>query len=121
SPDEKELYLIDTLNNYLHVFDVSGLPNSAPIQVADIPLTTNFSSGHETPCLYDCAYEGWLRHTLDGQYVLVGDSGNVVSTSSRKVVGTIPQLLNTRKFVEIDWQNGAPVAASTRHGVGYVR
>src|SRR5581483_324291 len=30
SPDGRQLYLIDTPNGYVHVFDVSGLPRSAP-------------------------------------------------------------------------------------------
>jgi len=30
SPDERELYLIDTYNSLVHVFDVTGLPASAP-------------------------------------------------------------------------------------------
>jgi DNA-binding beta-propeller fold protein YncE len=122
SPDEKEIYLIDVANDYVHVFDVTGLPSSAPVLLASIPLTTNFS-GTESPCLstFSCQPEGWRRHTLDGRYVLVGDSGDVVDTITRQVVAWIPQLLNTRKGnLEIVWQNGAPVSTSTHYGVGYV-
>jgi hypothetical protein len=122
SPNEKEIYLIDTANAYAHVFDVSGLPSVAPVAVAHIPLTTNFS-GYESPCspLFNCVREGWIRHTLDGRYVLVDDSGNVIDTTTRQVVNTIPQLLNTRKGnLEIDWQGGLPVATSTHYGLGYV-
>jgi len=119
SPDEKEIYLIDTANAYVHVFDVSGLPSVAPTQVANIPLTTQFT-GNQSPCLYECEREGWIRHTMDGQYVLVGDSGNVISTSTRQVIATIPQLYNTRIYVEIDWQNGVPISTTTREGLGYV-
>jgi len=119
SPDETEIYLIDTANAYAHVFDVSGLPSTAPTQVADIPLTTQFT-GNQSPCLYQCIREGWIRHTMNGQYVLVGDSGNVISTSTRQVVATIPQLYNTRIYVEIDWQNGLPISTTTRQGKGYV-
>jgi len=36
SPDEKEVYIIDSISNCVHVFDVTGLPGSAPRQVADI-------------------------------------------------------------------------------------
>ena len=119
SPDETEIYLIDTANSYAHVFDVSGLPSATPTQVADIPLTTSFA-GTKSPCLYDCEREGWMLHTLDGQYVIVGDSGAVISTNSRSVAGTLPQLYNTRVYLEIDWQNGLPIATSTREGVGRV-
>lgn len=119
SPDEKEIYLIDTANAYAHVFEVSGLPSAAPTQVADIPLTTKFT-GNVSPCLYDCEREGWMLHTRDGQYVIVGDSGDVISTTTRGVVATLPELSNTRVYVEIDWQNGLPVSTTTRQGMGYV-
>jgi sugar lactone lactonase YvrE len=49
SQDEKEVYVIDTANSYVHVFDVSGLPSSAPKQIADIKLKGNFS-GEEANC-----------------------------------------------------------------------
>src|SRR6516164_6929375 len=29
SPDEKEIYLMDSINSYVHVFDLTGLPESA--------------------------------------------------------------------------------------------
>jgi DNA-binding beta-propeller fold protein YncE len=119
SPDEKEIYLIDTANAYVHVFDVSALPSTAPALVASIPLTTTFT-GSESPCLYDCEREGWIRHSRDGRFVFVGDSGNVIDTSRRQVITTLPQLLNTRKFVEIDWQSGLPISTTTRQGLGYV-
>ena len=38
SPDGRELYLIDTPNGYVHVFDVSGLPRLHPRDIADIKL-----------------------------------------------------------------------------------
>ncbi|MFZ0878861.1 MAG: hypothetical protein WA002_05160, partial [Candidatus Acidiferrales bacterium] len=122
SPDETEIYLIDTANAYVHVFDVSGLPLSAPVSVANIPLTTNFS-GFESPCFATdlCPREGWLQHSRDGHYVFVGDSGDVIDTTTRQVVNTIPQLLNTRRgSIEIDWQNGVPTSTTTHYGLGYV-
>src|SRR5207253_2570330 len=33
---------------------------------------------------------------------------------------TLPALKNTRKMLEIDWQNGRPIATTTRYGLGYV-
>jgi hypothetical protein len=109
SPHEKEIYLVDTANSYAHVFDVSGLPSVAPQQVADVPLTAALINGH-----------GWMLHTRDGKYVIVGDSGNVISTVTRGVVATLPGLSNSRIYVEIDWRNGLPVSTTTRQGMGYV-
>lgn len=74
SPDDKEIYVVDQPNSYIHVFDVSGLPSSPPVQVADIKLLNPFS-GSEAGCVYDCLREGWLQHSRDGRFVYVGDSG----------------------------------------------
>lgn len=119
SPDEKELYVIDTPNSYVHVFDVSGLPAGAPKQVADIPLTQQMT-GTESPCSYSCQREGWLQHSRDGRFVYVGDAGDVIDTATRKSIANLPALYNSRKHLEIDWANGVPVFATTRHGVGYI-
>ncbi len=119
SPDEKEIYLIDAANSYVHVFDVSGLPGSPPVQVANIPVAS--MAGNEAACTYDCLRDGWIRHSLDGRYVFVGDSGDVIDTGTRQVVAHLPALHDSRKDIEIDWQNGTPVATSTRSGVGYVQ
>ncbi len=109
SPDEKELYLIDWGNNYVHVFDPTGLPATAPKDIADIALQTPMTS------------EGWLYHTRDGRYVIVGDCGDVIDTATRKIVGNLPALLQTRIFNEVDFQNGQVVfAARARNPGGYV-
>ncbi len=118
SPNEKEVYLMDAPNSFVHVFDVTGLPNSAPLQVADIQLRS--MAGSESGCLYDCLRDGWVRHSLDGRFVMVGDSGDIIDTAQRKSIINLDTLYNTRKFIEVDWQNGVPVATSTRHGMGYV-
>ena len=118
SPDEKELYVVDSPCGYIHVFDVSGVPNSAPVQVANVKLNHPMS-GMENPCAYDCQKSGWVQHSIDGRYVFVGDSGDVISTATTTVVGNLPSLQNTRVMLEIDWQNGVPIATSERQGLGY--
>ncbi len=119
SPDEKELYVIDWPNNYVHVFDVSNDPASAPRQVADIQLTRSIHH-NETPCAYDCLADGWLQHSRDGRFVYVGDEGDVIDTATRKVVTNLDTLYNSRKMLEIDWQDGVPIFTTSRSGVGYV-
>jgi DNA-binding beta-propeller fold protein YncE len=109
SPDERELYLIDTPNGYVHVFDVSGLPGAPPRLVANIKLE------HAPP------NDGWLQHTRNGRYVYVGRSGDVIDTRTRKIVDYLPPLQDTADFLEIDWKDGRPVATTSRYGVGYVR
>ena len=120
SPDEREIYLMDSVHSYVHVFDVTGLPKSAPKQVADIQLVGKVS-GRERPCAYDCLKDGWLHHSRDGRYVFVGDSGDVIDTKTRKTVMTLPALANSRKEIEIDFEGGAPLptwAMNNRSSIG---
>jgi DNA-binding beta-propeller fold protein YncE len=118
SPNEKRVYVMDAPLDALEVYDVSGLPSSAPTFVAAVPLSS--LAGFETPCQSECAREGWVLNDLSGRYVYVGDSGDVVSTSTLSVVGNLPALDNTRVMAEIDWQNGVPSGTSTHFGLGRV-
>jgi hypothetical protein len=120
SPDEKEVYIIDSISNYVHVFDVTGLPGSAPRQVADIQLLGTMSH-NESPCAYNCVKYGWLHHSRDGRYVFVGDSGDVIDTRLRKRAMTLPALANSRTEIEIDFEGGAPLptwAMNNRSSIG---
>lgn len=109
SPDERELYLIDTPNGYVHVFDVAGLPSAAPRLVASIKLR------HAPP------NDGWLQHSRNGRYVYVGRSGDVIDTRTRRIVDYLAPLQATADFLEIDWRHGRVVATTNRYGVGYRR
>jgi DNA-binding beta-propeller fold protein YncE len=105
SPNGRELYLIDTPNGYVHVFDVSGLPASAPRDVADIKLA------HPPP------NDGWLGTSRDGRYLYVGRAGDVIDTRTRKVVQFLAPLQRTADFIEIDWRRGRPVSTTSRYGI----
>jgi hypothetical protein len=119
SPDEKELYVIDSVNKDLHVYNVAKVSEGvAPTPVAVIPVKG--LSGEESSCAYDCGRSGWLQHSLDGRFVYVGDSGEVIETATHKALTTLSTLANTKKFLEIDWEGGVPIASSGRLGVGLV-
>jgi hypothetical protein len=120
SPNERQVWVMDAPNGYVHVFDVSHLPAEAPRLVANIALPHRLS-GAEEPCTYDCGRDGWLEHSRDGRFVYVGDSGDVLSTATFKPVAYIPTLRQTRKMLEIDWRGAVPIATTTRSGLGYVR
>jgi DNA-binding beta-propeller fold protein YncE len=120
SPDERSVWVMDAPNSYVHVFDVSHLPGSAPRLLANVRLSHPMS-GAESPCAYDCARDGWIQHSRDGRFVYVGDSGDVFDAHSYRQVAYLPALRNTRKMLEIDWRGGVPVATTSRQGVGYVR
>jgi hypothetical protein len=118
SPDETRVFVMDAALDQVEVYDVSGLPNVAPAFVANVPLSS--FSGTESPCQTFCEREGWLLHDLSGRYVYVGDTGNVIDTTSLSVVTTLPALQNSRFPIEIDWTSGLPSATSTRFGLGRV-
>jgi DNA-binding beta-propeller fold protein YncE len=112
SPDGKTVYVVDMPNSYVHVFNVSGLPDNAPTMTASIPI--NPISGTESPCKIDCAKEGWLEQSLDGRYLFVGNSGSIIDTTTDKVVTNLATLADTRMFLEVDWVNGVPVNSEDR-------
>ena len=117
SPDNRQVYVIDTVHKAVQVWDVHGVAKGiAPVHVATVHV--DGLQGSEKGCAYDCSRDGWLQHTLDGRYVLAGDTGDVIETATHRIAAHITNLLNSRKFVEIDWRGGVPVASSGRQGVG---
>lgn len=120
SPDERQVWVMDGPNSYVHVFDVSHVPAEPPKLVANIALPHRMT-GQKVLCAYDCARDGWLQHSRNGRFVYVGDSGDVLSTRTLKPVGFLPMLRQSRVMLEIDWRAGVPVATTSRQGMGYVR
>jgi hypothetical protein len=119
SPDEKQLFVIDSVNKAVQAYDVSRVAEGvAPAHLGTVPVAG--LNGTESPCAYDCGRGGWLQRSVDGRFIFVGDSGEVIETATRRVVTTLPALANTKKSVEIDWSRGVPVASSERTGVGEV-
>lgn len=119
SPDERRLWVIDAPNNYVHVFDVAGLPRRRPHLIASLKLQHQLT-GQEAPCSYDCARDGWLLHSRSGCDVYVGDSGDVFHAVTLRSVAFLPALRDSRKYLEIDWRGGLPVSSTSRTGLGYV-
>jgi WD40 repeat protein len=117
SPNNRELAAIDTVHKAVQLWDVHGVAAGiAPVHMATVPV--DGLQGEESGCAYDCGRDGWLQNTLDGRYLIAGDTGDVIELQAPRVVAHIGNLLNTRKFVEIDWRAGVPVASSGRQGVG---
>lgn len=119
SPDERQVWVMDAPNSYVHVFDVSGLPGRAPRLLVNVALSEPMS-GQQAPCAYDCERDGWIQHSRDGRFVYVGDSGDVIDAHSYKVIAYLPPLRQSRVTLEIDWHSGRPVATTSRQGLGYV-
>jgi DNA-binding beta-propeller fold protein YncE len=108
TPNERQLWVLDSPNNFVHVFDVSRVPMRRPRPIADIRLAHALTG------------DGWIQVSRDGCFVYVGDSGDVLSARSLRPVAFLPALERTKQSLEIDWRDGLPVATSTRTGLGYV-
>jgi hypothetical protein len=108
APDRPELWVLDAPNSAVHVFDVSGLPGTAPRQVEDIRLSKPLS-GDEGRCSQECGRIGSLQHSSDGRFVYVGDAGDVIDTNTRRPIENLEALRNSRVLLEVDWAEGRPV------------
>ncbi|MCW3027299.1 MAG: hypothetical protein JWN81_510 [Solirubrobacterales bacterium] len=117
TPDSREVAVLDAVHKAVQFWNVEGVDRKiAPRHLADVPVAG--LEGSESGCTYDCGRDGWVQHSVDGRYVFVGDSGSVIESATHKVIAYIAKLENTRKSIEVDWQNGVPVATSGRTGVG---
>lgn len=96
APDRPELWVLDSPNSTLHVFDVSALPEQPPRRVADIRLSKTMNGS------------GSLVRSADGRFLYVGDDGDVVDTRTRQTVATLPALQASRVALEVDWVDGRP-------------
>ncbi len=97
APDRPELWVLDTPNRTLHVFDVSALPDGPPRRVEDVRLAKTFTQ------------IGSLTQSADGRFLYVGDSGDVVDTRTRKPMANLEALQHSRVVLEVDWVDGHPV------------
>lgn len=97
APDRPELWVLDSPNRTLHVFDVSAVPQSPPRPVEDVRLERTMTR------------PGALLQSADGRYLYVGDAGDVIDTQTRTSLLQLAALANARALLEIDWVNGRPL------------
>ena len=106
TPDEKELWLADGVNNYVHVFDATANP---PEQIADVKLS-------DSP--------GWVSLSIDAKYVFPS-TGEVIDRQSRKIVYTLHDetgaQVQSEKLLEVDFKGAKPVRNGNQFGVGQKR
>ncbi len=102
TPDGKELWLCDSFNRRLHVFDATVMP---PVQVGSVEL-------RDEP--------GWITFSIDGRYAYPS-SGEIVDTKARKVLGGLKdeqgREVQSEKLLEIDFAGGKPVRAGDQFGI----
>jgi DNA-binding beta-propeller fold protein YncE len=103
TPDEKELWVADGPNNYIHVFDATVMP---PRQVTDIKV-------RDLP--------GWITFSIDGRTVY-SSSGEIIDAQTKKIVATLKDEVGrdfqTEKMLEIVMDGGKVVRAGDQFGIG---
>jgi hypothetical protein len=106
SPDERELWLADLANGYIHVFDATVMP---PKQIKSIRTRSNPS---------------WITFGIDGKFVYPS-SGDVIDAATKQVVGgltdEIGRQVESEKMLEVLFIDGKPIRAGDQIGVGQVR
>jgi len=103
TPDEKELWLADGINNYIHIFDNTQMP---PKQVDSIKTT---------------AGPYWITVGLDGKLAYVS-SGDIIDTKTRKIVGQMKdeygRTMYSEKLLDMVFANGKLTRVANQFGNG---
>jgi DNA-binding beta-propeller fold protein YncE len=103
TPDEKELWVADGPNNYIHVFDATVMP---PKQVTDIKV-------RDLP--------GWITFSMDGRTVY-SSSGEIIDAQTKKIVATLKDEMGhdfqSEKMLEIVMDGGKVIRAGDQFGIG---
>ncbi|HEY2846122.1 MAG TPA: YncE family protein [Bryobacteraceae bacterium] len=106
SPDEKEIWVADGVNQYVHVFDATVMP---PKQGKSFKTR---------------AVPAWITFGVDGKFVYLS-SGDVVNAATKEIVaGLIDEAarkVDSEKQVEVVFASGKPARTVDPFGVGQVR
>jgi DNA-binding beta-propeller fold protein YncE len=103
TPDESEIWVVDSANSSVHVFDATVMP---PKQAATIPL-------RDQP--------GWITFSLDGKYAYPS-TGDIIDTKTRTIVAGLTdergRAVQSEKMVEAIYSGGRLVRAGDQFGIG---
>ena len=106
TPDEKEIWVCDGHNSYIHIFDATQMP---PKQTVSIKL-------REQP--------GWVTFSLDGLYAYPS-TGEVINARTKDIVAALrdekDREVHSEKMVEVHFKDGVPVRTGDQFGVGRAR
>lgn len=100
SPDEQEVWVVNG-SGYLHLYDVSGLPQIAPryLETIDLPSRPN-----------------WVQFSRDGRFAYTS-GGEVIDATRRQVIAKTSY---AKVRIQIDTLKGEPIRSYVRYGLGYV-
>jgi hypothetical protein len=99
TPDQRELWVADGVQNRLQVFDASVYP---PVGRTTVDLS---------------AQPRWLAFSIDGRYAY-SSTGDVIGTADRKIISALEDAAGAKvvseHFVEIDFVERRPVRSAER-------
>ena len=103
TPDEKELWVVDGHNEFVHVFDNTVMP---PKQMMSIKL-------REAP--------GWWSFSLDGKFGY-SSTGEIIDVATKKIIATLTdetgRPVHSEKLLDLVVTKGKVVQANSQFGVG---
>jgi DNA-binding beta-propeller fold protein YncE len=101
--DEKEIWLADGINNYIHVFDNTTMP---PRQIASIKTTGG---------------PYWITVGLDGRFAYVS-SGDIIDMKARKIVAQMKdeygRTMHSEKLLDMLFNAGRLTRVANQFGNG---
>jgi DNA-binding beta-propeller fold protein YncE len=106
SPDEREIWVCDSFNSRVHIFDATISP---PRQGPSIAL-------REQP--------GWVTFSIDGAFAYPS-TGEIIDAKNRKIIATLSdeegRPVHSEKMIEIDFVDGRVIETGDQFGLGRVR
>ncbi len=103
TPDEKEVWIVDGISNYIHIFDNTKMP---PRQIDSIKTT---------------AGPYWITIGLDGRLAYIS-SGDVIDIKMRKIVGQLKdeygRPIHSEKLLDMLFANGKLTRVVNQFGNG---
>ena len=103
TPDEKELWVADGANNFIHVFDATAMP---PKQTTSIKL-------RDSP--------GWITFSIDGR-TAYSSTGEMIDSATKKVIATLQdekgRQVQSEKQLELVFNGDKLIAAGDQFGIG---
>jgi hypothetical protein len=103
TPDEREVWVCDSTNRSLHVFDAAA---PTPKQLASVAV-------RDEP--------GWITFSIDGK-IAWPSTGEVIDVASRKVTTALAdeqgRPVQSEKLLEIDFDGNEPVRNGDQFGIG---
>ena len=103
SPDESEVWLCDSFNTRVHVFDATSMPPKLvhSVEVRDQP--------------------GWVSFSVDGK-LAIASTGEIIDAKSKRIASVLADesghAVQSEKLLEVDFSAGNPVRNSDQFGLG---